>query len=73
MRIAGVASAFPPNYYPQAEIAAALKRHWAEELDKPEVIDRMLARVGVDGRHLALAHRPLRRLDRLGRQERSLD
>ena len=55
MRIAGVASAFPQNYYSQAEIAAALKRHWLAELDNPEVLDRMLARVGVDGRHLALA------------------
>jgi len=55
MRIAGVASAFPQNYYSQPEIATALKRHWSAELDKPEVLDRMLARVGVDGRHLALA------------------
>jgi alkylresorcinol/alkylpyrone synthase len=62
MRIAGVASAFPPNYYPQTEIAAALKRHWSEEIDRPEVIDRMLARVGVDGRYLAL---PIDRYDEL--------
>ena len=54
MRIAGIASAFPQNYYPQAEIANALKRHRSKELDRPEVLDRMLARVGVDGRHLAL-------------------
>jgi alkylresorcinol/alkylpyrone synthase len=62
MRIAGVASAFPPNYYPQAEIAAALKRHWCNEIERPEVLDRMLARVGVDGRHLAL---PIDRYDDL--------
>ena len=62
MRIAGVASAFPQNYYPQSEIAAALKRQWAGELDKPEVLDRLLARVGVDGRHLAL---PIARYDGL--------
>jgi alkylresorcinol/alkylpyrone synthase len=62
MRIAGVASAFPPNYYPQAEIAAALKRHWSNEIDRPEVLDRMLARVGVNGRHLAL---PIDRYDDL--------
>jgi alkylresorcinol/alkylpyrone synthase len=62
MRIAGVASAFPQNYYPQAEIAAALKRHWSGELDKPEVVDRMLSRVGVDGRYLSL---PIDRYDDL--------
>lgn len=54
MRIAGVASAFPQNYYPQSEIASALKRLWSDELDKPEMLDRVLARVGVEGRHLAL-------------------
>jgi alkylresorcinol/alkylpyrone synthase len=62
MRIAGVASAFPRNYYSQTEIAAALKRHWAGELDKPEVLDRLLGRVGVEGRHLAL---PIERYDEL--------
>ena len=62
MRIASVASAFPPNYYSQAEIASALKRHWSKELDRPEVLDRMLTRVGVEGRHLAL---PIGRYDDL--------
>ena len=54
MRIAGVASAFPPQYYPQAEIAAALQDHWVDKLDRPEYLERFLNRVGVDGRQLAL-------------------
>jgi alkylresorcinol/alkylpyrone synthase len=54
MRIAGVGSAFPRHYYSQQQIAAALKRHWSERLEKPEVLDRLFARVGVKGRHLAL-------------------
>src|SRR5271167_1539788 len=54
MRIAGVASAFPRQYYHQKEIAEALKRHWGSRLDNPKVFERLLARVGVDGRHLAL-------------------
>lgn len=62
MRIAGVASAFPQNYYPQSEIAAALKRQWDGVLDRTEVLDRLLARVGVNGRHLAL---PIARYDGL--------
>jgi len=53
-RIAGVAGAFPRQYYRQEEIAEALKRHWGNRLDNPKVFDRLLARVGVDGRHLAL-------------------
>jgi alkylresorcinol/alkylpyrone synthase len=54
MRIAGVASAFPKHYYRQDEIAAALKERWADKMEKPEVLDRLLSRVGVDGRHLTL-------------------
>lgn len=54
MRIAGVAGAFPRQYYRQEEISAALKGHWAKKLEKPAVLDRLLSRVGVQGRHLAL-------------------
>ena len=53
-RIAGVASAFPRHYYRQEEVAHALKRHWSDELENPKVLDRLLSRVGVDGRYLAL-------------------
>ncbi|MBV9145857.1 MAG: type III polyketide synthase, partial [Acidobacteria bacterium] len=54
MTISGVASAFPRHYYKQSEIAAALKRNWRNKIEKPEVLDRLLSRVGVDGRFLAL-------------------
>jgi alkylresorcinol/alkylpyrone synthase len=53
-RIAGVASSFPRQYYSQPEIAGALQRHWGEGLDHPKVLERLLTRVGVDGRYLAL-------------------
>jgi alkylresorcinol/alkylpyrone synthase len=53
-RIAGVASAFPSQYYRQQEIAEALQRHWSEGLENPKVLERLLNRVGVDGRYLAL-------------------
>lgn len=54
MRIASVASAFPRNYYTQEQIAAALKRHWKSRIENPRVLDRLLSRVAVNGRHLAL-------------------
>ena len=44
----------PDHYYKQEEIAAALKRHWKEKCQKPEVLDRLLRTVKVAGRHLAL-------------------
>jgi alkylresorcinol/alkylpyrone synthase len=54
MRIAGVGSAFPEHYYTQSEVAAELKSYWATRIDKPEVLDRLLTRVGVDGRYFVL-------------------
>lgn len=54
MQIAGTATAFPAQYYSQETLAAALKERWAPQFDKPEIIERMLNRVGVDGRYLAL-------------------
>ena len=54
MRIAGVASAFPKQYFRQQEITAALIERWAGKLDNPAVLERLLSRVGVEGRHLAL-------------------
>lgn len=54
MNICAVASAFPKNYYSQAEIREALKRRWAGKLDNPLVLDRLHGSVGVKGRHLTL-------------------
>jgi len=53
-RIAGVASAFPRQYYRQKQVAEALKQHWNKGLENPQVLDRLLSRVGVDGRYFAL-------------------
>lgn len=53
-RIAGVAGAFPRNYYRQEEIVAALRRHWSGKLNNADVLDRLHMRVGVDGRYLVL-------------------
>src|SRR5246500_3386524 len=61
-KIAGVASAFPSHYYRQEQIAQALKRNWAGKIENPQVLDRLLTRVGVEGRHLAL---PIERYEQL--------
>ncbi len=54
MRIAGVGSAFPPHYFSQKEVSAALLRHWSGKLPAPAVLERLLDRVGVQGRHFVL-------------------
>ncbi len=54
MRIAGVASAFPGQRYEQGVILEVLKRQWGDRLDRPERLDRISRRSGVDGRYLAL-------------------
>ena len=53
-RIASVASAFPPHYYQQEQISQALRKNWAGKIENPQVLDRLLTRVGVDGRYLSL-------------------
>lgn len=53
-RIAAIAGAFPSHYYLQQEIASALKRHWSARMKNTKALERLLTRVGVDGRHLAL-------------------
>jgi alkylresorcinol/alkylpyrone synthase len=54
MRICGVGSAFQKNYSSQNVIREALKSHWSDKLERPEVLDRLHSNVGVQGRHLAL-------------------
>ena len=54
MNIASVGSAFPKHYYPQKFLSAALKKYWNGRLNNPEVVDRMHAHAGIDGRFLAL-------------------
>ena len=54
MRIAGAASAFPQYVYDQPAIVAALKDYWGERLERPELLERLHARSGVEQRHLVL-------------------
>src|ERR1700694_4137665 len=54
MRICGVASAFPKNYYSQDVIREALKSRWSAKLERPQILDRLHSNVGVQGRYLAL-------------------
>jgi alkylresorcinol/alkylpyrone synthase len=54
MKIISAASAFPRNYYPQQEMLGALRAFWNGRLENPQMLDRLHARTGVDGRHLAL-------------------
>ena len=54
MRIAGVASAMPEHRYSQETITAALKSiYWNGQLERPERLEQLHSRVGVDYRHLA--------------------
>jgi len=53
MRIIGAASAFPPNYYPQHVLTAALTQYWEGQLPNPEVLRRLHVNACVEGRYLA--------------------
>jgi alkylresorcinol/alkylpyrone synthase len=54
MNIANAASAFPPYVYDQQAITAELRNSWNGKFDKPELLDRLHSRCGVDRRHLTL-------------------
>ena len=54
MKIISAASAFPPHYYEQNVLRLALEQYWGSQLENPQLLARLHARAGVDGRHLAL-------------------
>lgn len=54
MKILSAASAFPGNTYSQHQISGALKQLWREQLEKPDVLDRLHTNCGVKQRHLLL-------------------
>jgi alkylresorcinol/alkylpyrone synthase len=54
MKISGIASAFPENYYTQQQILDELAGYWSGETDRMKALNRFHHRVGVDGRYLAL-------------------
>ncbi|HEY7306662.1 MAG TPA: 3-oxoacyl-[acyl-carrier-protein] synthase III C-terminal domain-containing protein, partial [Bryobacteraceae bacterium] len=53
MRIASAVSALPQHYYPQRVLVDAFRRHWGTRLDRFDVLERLHAATGVDGRYLA--------------------
>ena len=63
MRIAGVGKAFPPNYYDQEQLVAALRQIWSRRHTTLDRLESLHRRVLVGGRHLAL---PLEEYERLG-------
>jgi alkylresorcinol/alkylpyrone synthase len=54
LKIAAVGRAFPPHYYDQQTLIAALRRRWADHFFNPERLERLHKNVLVGGRHLAL-------------------
>ncbi len=66
MRIVAVGQSFPPHYYNQAQLLAALQQHWAAEHHNPERLARLHKNVLVGGRHLALPLSEYARLETWG-------
>jgi alkylresorcinol/alkylpyrone synthase len=53
VRIAGVASAMPEHRFSQGAITAAFMSYWNGKLERPERLERLHSRVGVDYRYSA--------------------
>jgi alkylresorcinol/alkylpyrone synthase len=56
MKIVATTTAFPPYYFTQDEVLAALKTYWDKGLENAAVLERLHSRTGVEGRHFC---RPL--------------
>lgn len=54
MKIAGAASAFPKQYYPQKFLLEKLQEYWGDRLKNPALLARLHRNVTVEGRYLAL-------------------
>jgi alkylresorcinol/alkylpyrone synthase len=65
--IAAVARAFPPYFYDQDTLLAALKHAWAERHHNPDRVDAIHRNVAVGGRHLALPLEAYPSLDTWGK------
>lgn len=54
MRVAAIGTAFPPNYYNQDELLAALQNVWSKRFFNQNRLESLHRNVLVGGRHLAL-------------------
>jgi len=56
LKIVATTTAFPPYYFTQDEVLAALKTYWDKGLENAAVLERLHSRTGVEGRYFC---RPL--------------
>ena len=66
MRIAAVGAAFPPHFYDQETLLAALRDHWEARYYNLERLEQLHRNVLVGGRHLALPIEEYAALDGFG-------
>lgn len=66
MRILTTATAFPPHYFTQQQIAAELAGYWQGAVDTA-VLERLHSRTGVDGRYFSRPLADYRALDTWGK------
>lgn len=67
MRIAAVASAFPPHYYDQETLLGELRRQWRRRHHNLDRLEQLHRNVLVGGRHLALPMEEYSGLETWGR------
>ena len=59
--------AFPPHYFRQDEVVAALKKYWDQGMENPAVLERLHSRTGVEGRYFSRPLDGYRALDTWGK------
>ncbi len=59
--------AFPPHYFGQDEVLAALKSYWDKGMENAAVLERLHARTGVEGRYFSRRLEEYQALDTWGK------
>ncbi len=67
MKIVATTTAFPPYYFSQAEVLAALKTYWDKGMENAAVLERLHSRTGVEGRYFSRPLEEYYKLDTWGK------
>lgn len=67
MHIVGTSTAYPPHYFTQQQVVAALLEYWGESSEKARLLERLHLRTGVDGRYFSRQLHEYHALDTWGK------
>jgi alkylresorcinol/alkylpyrone synthase len=67
LRISATSAVYPPHYYTQRQVVEALLEFWGGNPEKAQVLERLHARTGAEGRYFSCRLEEYRALDTWGK------